>query len=124
MPRIDHNLNGCRVFIVEDEYFLANDLEEALVARGARIVGPYSNFEAAYRRAARDHFDVAIIDINLRDKAAYPIADDLIQQRIPFVFCTGYGDRSIPERFAGVKVWQKPFDLSKVIEDIELLYRQ
>jgi DNA-binding response OmpR family regulator len=97
--------DGCRVLIVEDEYFLAGDLEEALKSHGASIVGPFADFDAAYRQAERDHFDVAIIDVNLRDKAAYPIADELIRQRIPFVFYTGYGGEIIPERFAGVKRW-------------------
>ena len=119
----ENKLNGCRVLIVEDEYFLANDLEEALKSHGANIIGPFGEFDAAYRRAARDHFDVAIIDINLHNKAAYPIADELIRQGVPFVFYTGYGGDIIPERFAGVKLWQKPFDPLELVEDIGRLCR-
>jgi hypothetical protein len=33
---------------------------------------------------------VAVIDINLRDEAAYDIADELRRGAIPFVFATGY----------------------------------
>ncbi|MGY8661788.1 response regulator [Bradyrhizobium sp. UFLA05-109] len=120
----DNKLNGCRVLIVEDEYFLANDLEEALKSHGASIVGPFGDFDAAYRRAARDHFDVAIIDINLRHQTAYPIADELMRQRIPFVFYTGYDSNVIPERFTGVKLLQKPFDPLELVEDIERLCRR
>ncbi|OKO83090.1 response regulator [Bradyrhizobium sp. AS23.2] len=120
----DNKLNGCRVLIVEDEYFLANDLEEALKSHGASIVGPFGDFDAAYRRAARDHFDVAIIDINLHAKTAYPIADELMRQRIPFVFYTGYDSNVIPVRFAGVKLWQKPFDPFELVEDIGRLCRE
>ena len=80
-----------------------------------------ANFDAAYHRAERDHFDTAIIDINLRDEAAYPIADELMRQRIPFVFCTGYKASLVPERFAGVRVFQKPFDPLEVVEYIRVL---
>ncbi|WGD54887.1 response regulator [Bradyrhizobium sp. CB1650] len=119
----DNKLKGCRVLIVEDEYFLASDLETALKLQGASIVGPIGHFDAAYRQAARDHFDVAIIDINLHNEAAYPIADELIRQSIPFVFCSGYDAKVIPERFTGVSLWQKPVDLPKLVDRIAQLCR-
>ena len=58
-------LDGCRVLVVEDEYFLANDLEETLKSHGASVVGPFSDFDAAYRRAARDHFAAKGMHIDL-----------------------------------------------------------
>jgi DNA-binding response OmpR family regulator len=124
MSSDDSSLEGCRVLIVEDEYFLANDLQETLISHGASVVGPFGEFDAAYQRAARDHFDVAIIDVNLHDKEAYPIADELVRQRIPFVFYTGYERDMIPERFAGVTLWKKPFEPPDLIETIGQLYRQ
>jgi DNA-binding response OmpR family regulator len=123
MSSTDQSLTGCRVLIVEDEYFLANDLEMVLKSHGATIVGPFADFTAAYRRATRDHFDVAIVDVNLRGDTAYPIADELIRQRIPFLFYTGYGIAVIPERFAGVTLLQKPLDPSALVEHIALLRR-
>ncbi|MBR0760710.1 response regulator [Bradyrhizobium japonicum] len=116
-------LHGCRVLVIEDEYFLANDIEEALKSHGARIIGPYAELEAACRRAEQDHFDVAVVDVNLRNKKAWPVADELVRQGIPFIFCTGYNATVIPERFADVSVWQKPIDVLKIVEDIELLCR-
>jgi len=124
MSTRDHRSDGCRVLIVEDEYLLACDLEDALKSHGSSIVGPFADFDAAYRQAERDHFDVAIIDVNLRDRAAYPIADELIRQSIPFVFYTGYGGDIIPERFAGVKQWQKPFRPPDHVDEIARLCRR
>ncbi len=117
-------LKGCRVLIVEDEYLLAHDLEQALKLQGASIVGPIGQFDAAYRRAARDHFDVAIIDVNLRGEPAYPIAHELMRQRIPFVFYSGYEPNVIPERFAGVSLWRKPVNTSQLVEHIGQLCRR
>jgi hypothetical protein len=54
-----------------------------------------------------DRFDVAVIDINLRGDSAYPIADELIRLRKPFVFPTGHGPDSIPDRFRHVQRWKK-----------------
>jgi response regulator RpfG family c-di-GMP phosphodiesterase len=124
MNSSDNKLNGCRVFIVEDEHLLAMDLEDTLKAHGARIVGPYGEVYAAFRRAELDHFDVGIVDINLRDQAAYPVADELTRQRIPFFFCTGYPADVVPERFAGVRVFQKPIDTLEVVEYVGLLWQQ
>jgi DNA-binding response OmpR family regulator len=123
MSGSNKELSGCRVLIVEDEYFLANDLEAALKSSGASVIGPIGDFDDAMHQAANDGFDIAIIDINLHNEMAYPIADELIRQRIPFVFCTGYDPVVIPHRFAGVKLWQKPFEASEIVEEIERLYR-
>src|SRR3954449_6333476 len=117
-------LNGCRVLVVEDEHLLAMDLEDTLKSHGAHIVGPYADLEAGYRQAERDHIDVAIIDINLRDEAAHPIADELMRQRIPFCFCTGYDDWYVPDRFASAKVFQKPCDQTAVVKHLSLLWRR
>ena len=124
MNSSDKKLNGCHVFIVEDEHLLAMDLEDMLKAHGARIVGPYGEVYAAFRRAERDHFDVGIIDINLRDEAAYPVADELMRQRIPFFFCTGYDADAVPVRFAGVRVFQKPFNSLEVVEHVGRLWQR
>jgi hypothetical protein len=36
------------------------------------------------------------------------IADELMQQKIPFGFVAGYGEGAIPERFQPIVRWQKP----------------
>ena len=111
-------LKDCRVLIVEDEYFLADDLKKALEAQGATVVGPIADFEEACDQVKHDGFDVAVLDINLRNQAAYPLADELMRQEIPFIFYTGYDAQIIPQRFANVTIWQKPFDPSDLIEQI------
>jgi DNA-binding NtrC family response regulator len=111
-------LAGCRVLILEDEYFIAHDLEQGLKSLGAKIVGPIADLSEAQEQVGRDDFDVGVIDINLHDEMAYPIADELIQRRIPFVFVTGYGAEVIPERFRDVIRWEKPFEIPKLVAEI------
>lgn len=62
-----------------------------------------------------------MIDINLRDQATYYVADELVQQRIPFCFATGYSAGVIPDRFRDVTRWQKPYDVRKLVDDVARL---
>jgi hypothetical protein len=50
----------CRVLIVEDEYFLANDLERALRLEGAQIICPISELSEAIKQVEKDAFDAAM----------------------------------------------------------------
>lgn len=114
-----HLLRGCRVLIIEDEYFLANDLERTLKSHGAaEVIGPVSSFEKALALVQRDGFDVAVIDIKLHDSLAYPIADELLRQNIPFVFATGYSSEVIPERFRHVTRIEKPYHLPDLVREL------
>ena len=76
-------LDGCRVLILEDEYFLAADLVKELDSRGARIVGPISDLGTAQAQMSRDGFDVAVIDVKLGEEFAWSIADRLMREDTP-----------------------------------------
>lgn len=114
-------LSGCRVLVIEDEFLLADDIEQELKSCGAKIVGPVADLATAQDHVHRGNFDVAVIDIRLGDKFAWPVADELIRESIPFGFVTGYGAKCIPERFRGIIRWEKPCDLSELTADIGLL---
>lgn len=114
-------LDGCRVLILEDEYFLADDLKNGLESCGAKVVGPIGELGAAQAQVSRDGFDVAAVDVDLRGEFAWPVADELTRENIPFGFFTGYGAEAVPSRFRHVIRWEKPCDPSKVAEDIRLL---
>ena len=114
-------LEGCRVLVVEDEYLLADDIDKELRRRGARVVGPIADLREAEEQISRDGFDVALIDINLRGEQSWAIADELLRDKIPFGFVTGYGQEIVPERFRHTPMWQKPIDASEIAEGIQLL---
>ena len=99
-----------RVLIVEDEYYLAADLELAFMTEGAETVGPICTLSDAFCRVAKGDFDAAVIDINLQDEHAYSLADELRRRHIPFVFATGYSQEVAPTRFSDVKRFEKPYD--------------
>lgn len=88
---IEHNRCWvCRVLVVEDEYFLADDLTSELEPHGAEVIGPVHNLSDARALIERDGFDVAIVDIELHNEMAFILGDALARQNIPFLFATGY----------------------------------
>lgn len=103
-------LKGARVLVVEDEYFIADDLKRILEKAGARVSGPVATLKSAHQSVNEGDFDFAVVDLNLRGESALPIADRLLEQQKPFVIATGYDSAVVPERLSGVSRIEKPFD--------------
>jgi CheY-like chemotaxis protein len=103
------------VLIVEDDFFIAEDLADAFRAQGAVILGPVSGIDAALALVeAAPGPDAAVLDLNLGAVMSYPIADALMQRRVPFVFTTGYDASAILPHYRSVPRCEKPVDLAQV----------
>jgi CheY-like chemotaxis protein len=119
---LEPRLSGCRILVVEDEYLIADDITQALRGAGAEVLGPVATAaDAAELIAGGGRIDAAILDINLRDGAVFPAADTLAERNIPFAFATGYEQWSLPERFQGRPIVEKPFKASNITALIEPL---
>ncbi|WP_448044064.1 response regulator [Bradyrhizobium liaoningense] len=105
-------LAGRRILVVEDEYFLADDIGAALRTLGAEIAGPVGDIKDA---TAMLHggvaLDGAVLDVNIRTEMIFPIARELRARDVPFVFTTGYDKVSIAPEFHDVPLWEKPIDI-------------
>lgn len=101
--------------MVEDTYFIADDIGAALRFVGAVVVGPAPNRDAAFSLLASEAVDAAVLDVNLSGETVYAVADLLIARGTPFVFATGYGRGVIPEAYGGVGLWEKPFDSRSLV---------
>lgn len=115
----DDPLSGRRVLVVEDEYFLADELDVALKAVGAVVLGPVPSVNSALdllKTAGSP--DAATIDLNLGGELAYPVADALLAKGVPCLFTTGYDQASLPERYAAVRRLEKPVDVRKVLREL------
>lgn len=109
-------LDGKRVLVIEDEYYIADDLRRILEAVGAEIVGPLSTLEKAHQALDEDRFDCAVIDLNLHGESALPIADRLNEAGRSFAIATGYGSGSVPDRLKDVPRVEKPFDAPALLQ--------
>lgn len=108
---VENRLSGRTVLVVEDEYYLADDLTQALERLGATVIGPVATKSAAMQRLEDGtQIDLAILDINLNGQTVYSVADELARREIPFVFATGYDPAAIPDAYRERPRWQKPFD--------------
>ena len=101
---------GRRVLLVEDEALVAMMIQDFLTESGHSVIGPISRASEAVEAARESDYDAAILDINLGDGMAYPVADILSARGIPFVFVTGYEADTIDDRFNRVPVLQKPIE--------------
>lgn len=107
-------LTGRRVLLVEDEFFIADDIVFQLEAGGAEVVGPAASVDAAIGLIERtERIDGAILDVNLQGVMSWPVADALLGRGVPFLFATGYDKASIPARYAGIVRCEKPVDPNK-----------
>ncbi|MBZ9986797.1 response regulator [Mesorhizobium sp. BH1-1-5] len=111
---MDEKVAGARVLIVEDEYFLANDITQALTALGLTAVGPVGNRTSALQTIVEAGIEAAVVDIYVEAGADFAVADELVMHNIPFVFATGYGAKTIPARFAGIAIFEKPYDTNEL----------
>ena len=100
---------NARILVVEDEYLIRMLLEDMLQEIGYEIAAAVGSSAEASAFARDGAFDLAILDVNLDGEEIYPVADILAARDLPFVFVTGYGERSLSEPYRDRPALQKPF---------------
>ena len=106
----DNPLNGRRILVVEDDYLLAESLNDLLVEAGVYVLGPVGNVpEALSLVASGQTIDGALLDVNVRGQPVFPVADALLERGVPFSFCSGYDRYTLPPRFAHLSYCMKPY---------------
>lgn len=113
---------GARVLVVEDEYFVARDIQRALERAGAEVVGPVARLNDALGLLAdRQDVTAAVLDVKLADSMVFPVADLLRRRGVPFIFATGYDADSMPPGYRYATRCDKPCDAATILD---LLRRQ
>ena len=103
------------ILIVEDEFLIAEDLEESFTELGAVVVGPAASIDRAMELiAATPRLDGALVDVNLAGKLAYPVIDALEARKVPFVLMSGYEDQLLRSRYPTAQNCRKPYDFADV----------
>jgi len=103
-----------RVLVVEDEYLIRMLLEDMLDELGYDVAAAVGTISEARQIATEGEFNAAILDVNLDGQEIYPVADILVGRGLPFLFVTGYGERSLPEAYRGRPALQKPFQAEQL----------
>lgn len=99
-----------RVLLVEDDPLVAVLLEDMLTDLGHQVADVAGDLDRALELARQGTFDVAVVDVTLKGRKSFPVADVLGERNIPYLFATG-GDSSS----AGIgnrPTLNKPFHMS------------
>jgi CheY-like chemotaxis protein len=68
--------------------------------------------------AEDEQFDLAILDVNLKGKLSFPVADIIMRRRIPLIFATGYAADSFPDAYRATPCLRKPFEIDALAHAI------
>ena len=104
---------GRTILILEDEPIIGLALEDMLTNQGARVLHA-ARIEEAEAMLASERVDSAVLDVNVHGTLSYSLAAILAERSIPFIFATGYGDRSHPAEFATVTTLSKPYSAEEI----------
>lgn len=102
------SLKGAKILLVEDEYFIAFDLQMMLRALGAEVVGPVSRLQPARELAKSERLDGAVLDVKLDGETSFPLAEELLDRGVPILFTTGFDRTVFPERLKHAPCVPKP----------------
>lgn len=118
-------LAGQRILLVEDSTIIALDLEDLLKAQGAVEVAVAASAADGLELLARSAPNAALLDINLGQETSLPLADELDQRGVPYLFMTGYDDHvDVTERHRAVPRITKPIDRELLLDAVERLLRR
>jgi len=96
--------------VVEDNLFIALDVEDMLRSLGAGKVVIANSIAEARAAMSGAKFSFALLDVNLGSDNSLPIARSLIASGVPFAFGTGYGEAlALPEAMTNTPIVSKPY---------------
>jgi len=103
------------ILIVEDEPLIAMMLEDFLETLGHDVVGTCDSVEEAIEKVEAGGFDLAIIDVQLKDgQRVWPLADRLAKEGMPFIIATGGHVEPPPEAHAAAPILSKPYTIEAI----------
>jgi DNA-binding response OmpR family regulator len=82
-------LEGMRVLVVEDDFFIGLNLCATLSDAGAVVIGPSQTVASALDLADDQTLSAAVLDIRLGQDTVEPVARRLAELGTPFLFYTG-----------------------------------
>jgi DNA-binding response OmpR family regulator len=110
---------GRRILLVEDEILICLLIETILSEAGYEVVVA-NTIEEAVEAVDEGPLAAAILDLNLKGRKVYPVAEKLAALDVPFVFATGGGGKDI-EGFRDRPWVGKPFQEAELLAVVQKL---
>lgn len=112
------SLDGLDVLVVEDDYYIADDVRQWLENAGAHVLGPCPDATTAFEALKQHHADCAVVDVNLGQGPCFDPARDLLARGISVVLVTGYDAKVIPAELSHLPCLHKPTEQQKIIKAV------
>jgi DNA-binding LytR/AlgR family response regulator len=102
-----------RILIVEDEPWIAMDLEMIIIELVTATVVIERSI-AGTKEVLHKALDFAFLDVEVTDGKTFEIAQILEHKRVPFVFVSGSPQDRLPFELRSVPFIPKPFDAAQI----------
>jgi len=110
------------ILIVEDNPFIALDLQDIFEEAGFVVVGPAATVKSAMGLVNNSPIDFAMLDFNLGHETSLPLAKALEERDVPYAFLSGQIDKVVTQGFSEPRtVIAKPFDTQHLLRHVNLL---
>lgn len=104
-----------RILIVEDDPFIALDLQTIVEGEGHEVVAVIDSLAEA-RKHPCETFDFALLDIDLADGKSFGLASALDARRIPFAFVSASRRSELPANLRHSRFIPKPFAEAAILD--------
>lgn len=106
-----------RILIVEDDPFIALDLQAIVEGEGHSVVRLCSSLADAMRHLVEE-FDFALLDVDLGDGKSFEVASRLCERRVPFAFVSASSRSELPSDLRGAVFIAKPYIEATIVRTI------
>lgn len=119
-PADERSRGRIEVLVVENEFFIADELRRTLTDAGFRVQGPVSTVQGALDLLERERPDVAVLDVYIGKERITPVALELQKLGIPFFLTTASPDHELAPYpvLAGAINLGKPTDAARLVNSI------
>lgn len=115
-------LTGRCILVVEDDAFIAMELEDVLTARGAEVLGPVPSVGSALEALTERRPDAVLLDVNLRGTRSTPVAEAMRAAGVPFLLVTGYSRSHLDDApLREAPIVPKPLDQERLVQALQQL---
>jgi DNA-binding response OmpR family regulator len=106
-------LRGRKLLLVEDDPWIAMELDDLIQTLGGKVLGPFSHVTQAVGCITREAVDGAVLDVRLNGEMTFTITDILMERGRAVLLVTGVAPESLPAKYRTLPTVRKPFELKE-----------
>ncbi len=112
------DFQGKRILILQDNPVAGAEIAIALSTANATVLGPCHDLGTAEMQVM--HSELAILDVDVRGRRTFALADRLAVLNVPYVFFSATASCRLPERFARIDCIARPSSPLVAVRRLEI----